>query len=249
MSNRFDRKSAPLAWHPQQSGLVLQIIAHNRKIAELMATVARMRGGGAELERAKQKFWERGIEALIPVPGQSHDTALTDTVITKRSTGSMPSYGLRGYFGRVQRCYRAQGGMICEAAVRCSDLSPAMLVKACASAEKQSLDQMLGHDRPAGFIVSADVDGNVVRVRAMVTDAVAMAKLSKDVYSGVVVQFDEDDRLHRMSLYDTDQIEKVHRANVICKFIDREEVEMTKKLRKKAAKLSRQTGHSHLMFV
>jgi len=62
---------------------ILRIIAHNRKVGEMLANVARMNGDAA-LEQAKREFWARGIEALIPVPGQSHDTQLTDVVITKR---------------------------------------------------------------------------------------------------------------------------------------------------------------------
>jgi hypothetical protein len=83
MSDFDQRKSAPPAWHPAHNKLVLEILAHNRRVAEIMATVARLHGG-ADLEAAKQKFWARGTEAFIVLPGQASDTALTNVVITKR---------------------------------------------------------------------------------------------------------------------------------------------------------------------
>src|SRR5215469_11353538 len=83
MSGFDDRKSAPMAWHPAHGKLALEILRHNQRVAEAMASVARLRGGGAALDEARRKFWAMGIDALIPVPGQQHDTRLSDVVITK----------------------------------------------------------------------------------------------------------------------------------------------------------------------
>jgi len=82
MSGFDHRKSAAPAWRDRPME-VLRIIEHNRKIGALLANVGRMHGG-AELERAKVEFWARGIEALIPLPGQRPDSAIIpDIVITK----------------------------------------------------------------------------------------------------------------------------------------------------------------------
>jgi hypothetical protein len=83
MSSSGDRRKAePVSWaDPMQ---VLAILEHNRRIAELMAAVGRLHGGGAALEEAKRQFWADGIALLHPVPGQRLDTPLTNVPITKK---------------------------------------------------------------------------------------------------------------------------------------------------------------------
>jgi hypothetical protein len=104
MSSAGDRqKAAPVAW--ADPAMVLQIIEHNRKIGEMMAAVARVTGGGAVLDQAKRDFWEQGIAALYPVPGQRHDTPLINTPITKRGRQMLTKKDLK----RARRIAKTTG--------------------------------------------------------------------------------------------------------------------------------------------
>jgi hypothetical protein len=205
VSNRRNRKQGKV--HPAVANAMIDDAAYRQ-------------GPRGDLERRKAEFAAHNVEVrewladylriVDPEPGQKGDGLLGTMIgVRKRSGSGMPEYGLRRYFGRIQRHYPETGsGEICEAEIVCAGLAPPALVKACARAERQSLDQMLGNGRPAGFIIVADVEGNVVRVRAMVNDASALTKIANDVYSGMVIEIDENDRVYRVSLYDTDQLEK-----------------------------------------
>jgi hypothetical protein len=223
MSSRVDRRDSRLSWSSEAHQLYTDLLRWHAANAEALG---RSPSWGREQAGRAWLAWYAALAE--PCPGQRPDTMLgsyyADKNLLKRSR-SMPEYGLRRYFGRIQRHYWGSGGQICEASVVCAGVSD--LTKACKRAESQSLDQMLGHGRPAGFIISADVDGTVVRVRAMVSDATAMTKIDNNVYSGVVLEFDEEDRVHRVSLYDTDQLEK-RGIQDVCPIFDREEARMSK---------------------
>jgi len=171
------------------------------------------------------------LEREDPAPGQRPDTLLGDKLGLKKRSGR----GMRSFIGRTVRHYPSHHGMICEASVPCPGMPAAPLARACARAEHESLDQMLGHQPPAGFIISASADGELVRVRAFVSDKTAMLKLAKGVYSTFVVQFDESDRLHRLSLYDMDKVEKGVSGGLICKVYEREGEAMSEWKAAKAA--------------
>jgi hypothetical protein len=96
MSNRSDGRSAPQAWHKDQALLVLELLAHNREIAAVMADAARRFGGGrGEVAREVARLLVTSLRALRPLPSQPHDTAIdTDgVIISKRSAEAMRFYG------------------------------------------------------------------------------------------------------------------------------------------------------------
>jgi hypothetical protein len=237
-SNRTERDIV------RQLEIAEEFAERNRRIGEVMAEVGRM-PSGAELAALKYAFWvERCLPHLHPVPGQRPDTALTDIIITKRSAGAMSSFGLRKFFGRTQRQYLAQGGVVADAEINCLAMAPAALAKATKRAEGRRLDQMLGHGRPVGRILHIGSDGTVIRVRMLITDQTAIAKMRAEVYSGVIAEFDESDRLHRVGLADSDHLAKGSGANIMMGTVYDESGAKMSKLMKKARRISRDTGAS-----
>jgi hypothetical protein len=217
MSSRDDR-----VW---TNPTTFQVLEENRYLVAKLATLYRDWGQ----VRARWHMMtaptegRRCGESLLP-PGE---------VITKRfgATMAQPPYGLRKFFGRTQRQYMAQGGIVAEAEINCIAMAPAVLAKAAARAGRKLLDQMLGHGPPAGRILSIASDGTVIRVSMLITDPAAVAKMRGEVYSGVIAEFDEGDRLHRVSLVDSDSLAKRSDANVIAKVYDRSQKVKRKKLR------------------
>jgi hypothetical protein len=102
------------------------------------------------------------------------------------------------------------------------------------------LDQMLGHGREAGHILSIDSDGTIIRVRMLITDQTAAAKVRNEVYSGVIAEFDETDRLYRVGLVDSDQLAKGSGANISATIYEDRKVK--DKDWKRAQKMSKSNG-------
>src|SRR5215472_16717430 len=111
-------------WHPARTMEILDLMDRNRLIGEVMAECARLSGGGGALEEAKYNFWVRAFAQMQPEPGQLPDTALTDTVITKRTTGAMR------FFGRSSEIRKERWGTLCRFAMNCLEAPPAKLRQA-----------------------------------------------------------------------------------------------------------------------
>ena len=200
------------------------------------------------MERAKAEFWARGIEALIPVPGQSHDTALTDLVITKGSSENMR------FYGRTSEIVRERWGTKIHCAVNCRAVSPVKLRQAFTKMHKLQLRQMHNADlKAAGIVLDAEVsDDGIVDLRCVVTDPIAMTKVSQRTYTGCLVSFDGDD-IADVSLVDSPAGFLEKSSAVICKIYDGgRTVDKDWKLAKKMSKgngLSRAQNYAALKKV
>ena len=198
MSSRSDRRSAPRAWHPNRTVEILDLIERNRAIAECMAECARVRGGHAELEAAKYKFWARALELLHPYAGQRADTPLADVVITKRSNQPMQIYG------RVSEIIREKWGTRIRLALNSAGVSPKLLKADFAKVGRIQLRQMQNAAlRAAGFVFEPTITKTgEIDLWATITDPLAAQKIASRVYTGAVVSFDGDE-ISDISLIDS----------------------------------------------
>ena len=139
-----------------------------------------------EIEERRQL--ERLAAAQI-MPGQRGDGRLYEAVdwFTKASATMR-------YYGRTTRLERQAHGTIVTATIDCPGMSPKKLRRAFAKADDVQLDQMARKDMPsAGVVLDADVhDDGRVGLRAVITDPVAAEKALASVYSGLVVEIDDD---------------------------------------------------------
>jgi hypothetical protein len=149
----------------------------------------------------------------------------------------------RKFFGRTQRCYPGRGGLVAECEINCLALPPAVVAKAVKQAARKRLDQMCGHGVPAGHILSIGSSGTVVRVAMMITDPAAIQKMRHEIYHGAIAEFDEDDRLFRVSLVDSDHLAKRSDAGIIAKIYEAPE-RIKKGDRRMAERIARETGRS-----
>jgi hypothetical protein len=214
-----------------------------REIEEVQQLLGRqMTALWQELERLQAQYYRYRLEAAPLRDGQLHDTMIVEDQRRFTKASNM-SFSMRKYFGRTQRVYRAVGGMVAEAEINCIAMPPAVVAKAAKQAAKKRLDQMCGHGPPAGHISNIAADGTVIRVSMMVSDPAAIAKMQHQVYCGVVAEFDEDDRLFRVSLVDSDALAKRSTAAVIAKVYEAPE-RLKKSDRRMAERIARDTGRT-----
>jgi hypothetical protein len=88
---------------------IMELVDRNRRIAEVMAECARLRGGSGALTEAKYRFWARALEHLRPIPGQRPDTALADVVITKKGKSVLQLKLMAGDVEAAERLSKTTG--------------------------------------------------------------------------------------------------------------------------------------------
>jgi hypothetical protein len=207
------------------------------------------------LERAKAAWLAREneqvrqwlaayLERTNPDPGQQLDTQLGTKIGLKKGSTEVARF-----YARTHSLRRQGAAVIATAYVNCNALAAGRLRKAFARAGKISLRQMRDPDtRAAGHLVDHGVvDDSVVRLRLFVSDATAITKLASRTYSGVVVAFDGDE-VADISLVDApvDFVGEFSKRSpeVIAKVFGGYSMK-SRKLAKKAAKLSRATGQPY----
>jgi hypothetical protein len=162
------------------------------------------------------------------------------TTITKVSVAHMGRF-----YGRTSRIERQAHGMIINATVDCFGMSAKKLRKAFEKASRLQLDQMARKDLPsAGIVLDTDVgeDGRV-GIRAVLTDPVAAAKAIAAVYTGLVIDVD-DDGIDGISLVDApaDFVKTSGAGQVIAKVFTREGANSVKKAKKMKKALQKAMG-------
>jgi hypothetical protein len=185
------------------------------------------------------------LERTNPAPGQPCGTILGTMIGLKKGSS------VARFYARTHRIEPRNGHLLAEVHVNCNTLPVGRLRKAFDKATSRSLrlGQMRNPDhRAAGLIADSDVsEDGVVELRLAVTDAAAMQKLATRTYSGVVLTLDGDE-VSDVSLVDA-PVDFVgafakRTPEVIAKIYDGGSMK-ARKLAKRAAKLSRETGQPY----
>jgi hypothetical protein len=199
--------------------LVLELLERNRRVAELMAQYGRVCGGAAALQELKYRFWADTLQHLHPIPGQRHDTALTDVII-KRST-EMPSAAL----GIVDFETIASGGWLITAAGRVDGALKTALERQGGIALTEMHNRGLG---TAGEVRSCKVEGGVARLVARIAPhaETVVRKIRHQVLPFIEIIHDDAGNVLDCSLVDrpdaSDGLEKGGRV-VLAKLYRRKE--------------------------
>ena len=234
MSDPSDRRKANRAWHPDRTMEMLGLIERFRHYERIVASYPDPVG---ELARIKADFWvaARGALDCLPVQrGQQCGTRL----------GKRSALGGRRmqFYGRTSEIEAQRWGTKIRVALNCREASPALLRKAFEQVDRVQLRQMKNADlKAAGIVLSAEVTADgLVDLVGVVTDPVAMTKVSERTYTGCLVSFDGD-VISDISLIDSPAafMEKGSRlvgGPVICKiFVDGGGGVKAKKMAKLAA--------------
>jgi hypothetical protein len=184
MSNWCDRKRAGRAWHPSRTVEMLALIEQFREYERILSGYP---DPGGDVARLKAEFWASTSRALdcVPVkPGQQCGTRLG-----KRSNQAMRIYG------RISDIEKQQWGTKVRCALNCDGMDVFKLRKAVERMHNRQLGQMTNPDlRSAGLVLRAEVAGDgLIDLVAVVTDPVAMTKVSERTYTGILCSFDGDE--------------------------------------------------------
>jgi len=184
---------------------------------------------GERASMMRQWFAGPELERLQPEPGQAADTVLgrriglphTGELLEKRSSAGMKIYG------RASSIRKERWGTMVTFALDCRGVAPAALRNVFAGLCDTQLRQMQNPElRPAGLLLDPEFgEDGMVDLVAVVTDPLAMTKISTRAYTGCLVSFD-DDVISDVSLIDSPAgfMEKGYRPRdgaVICKLYDR----------------------------
>jgi len=163
----------------------------------------------------------RHIASTDPRPEQRADTMLGNLYADRNLISKRSSENMR-FYGRASQIERQKWGTKCRFALDCRGASPGQLKKAFEQVANVQLRQMQNAElRSAGIVLDAEVseDGTVDLI-GVVTDPVAMTKISERTYTGCLVSFDGD-VIADVSLIDSPAAFMEKRSTVICKIYDR----------------------------